>query len=341
MDIELLRVWFSEERRDLPWRLNPSPYSVWISEVMLQQTQVAVVIPYFNKWMSTFPTIESLAQSDLSSVIKVWEGLGYYSRARNIHAAAQMVVKEYGGKLPSNRELLIKIKGFGSYTAGALLSFAFHKKAPAVDGNVMRVLTRFFYIEEDVTKLRTRTLIEGLVEKLLPEHEPWVVMEALIELGALICTKRPSCHLCPVNEKCRAYNEGAVERLPVKTKPAETTFLHREVALIIFNGQVLIKKVADGQVMAGLYEFPFFETKKEQENILAGQACRLKKFPMISHSFTRYRAKLYPTLWHAKKEIELSGYRWVDLSLLNKLPFSSGHRQLLSYLNKSAIFLPN
>lgn len=217
-DTASLKRWFQSTKRDLPWRCSPSPYVVWIAEIMLQQTQVSVVEPYFLRWMQQFPSIATLARATREEVIKAWEGLGYYSRARHIHAAAQYLMEKHEGKLPSRREDLEKVKGLGPYTVGAILSFAFHQKAAAVDGNVIRVLSRYFCVEDDVGKSGTKKQIWELAEKLLPDHEPWVVVEGLIELGATVCLKRPKCAECPINKSCLGFREGKQFSLPKKEK---------------------------------------------------------------------------------------------------------------------------
>lgn len=194
--------WFNKQKRPLPWRKNPSPYAVWVSEVMLQQTQVAVVIPYFQRWMERFPTIQALAESSIEDAIKQWEGLGYYARAKNLHAGAKQVVANFDGELPSKVEALSRIKGLGPYTVGAIRAFAFHERSAAVDGNVLRFLTRYFAIEEDIAKIGTQKKITALAESLLPEKEPWVFAEALIEFGATVCKKAPLCFECPLNKSC-------------------------------------------------------------------------------------------------------------------------------------------
>ena len=184
LDFYPLKKWFLIEQRDLPWRKINDPYAIWISEIMLQQTQVAVVIPYYLKWMQRFPTIQALAEAESDEVIKMWEGLGYYSRARNLHAGARYLIEFFGGILPNNESDLAKIKGLGPYTIGALLSFAFHQKKAAVDGNVMRVMARCYELDDDIAKSKTQKKIRHLVEEILPEDESWIVNEALIELGA-------------------------------------------------------------------------------------------------------------------------------------------------------------
>lgn len=314
----MLKAWFSEEKRDFPWRKDPTPYRVWISEVMLQQTQAAVVVGYFERWMQKFPTIHDLAKAPLSEVMKAWEGLGYYSRARNLHEAARMVVDKFGGSLPSCPEELGKIKGFGPYTVGAVLSFAFHQRAVAIDGNVRRVVSRFFATDKEIS---------SLTEKLLPENEPWVAMEALIELGATVCQKKPQCFKCPLREECLAYARGETHLFPAPKKREKTILIAREVAVITAGDEVLVRQEKLGKVMGGLYEFPYVEKGKSFAFDLKLTFCG--KLPIVKHGFTRYRATLYPTLWKAEEKREIEGYAWVSWEKIAYLPFSSGHKRIL------------
>lgn len=331
--------WFQKEKRDLPWRENPSPYAVWISEVMLQQTQVLTVIPYFERWMARFPTIHHLAEASLDEVIKLWEGLGYYSRARHLHEGARYIVKFFQGHLPDNAEELSKIKGLGDYTIGALLSFAFHQRRAAVDGNVLRVLSRYFVIEDDIVKPKTVRSIRALAQTLLPENEPWVMAEALIELGAVICQKKPKCSLCPMRSTCQAHLQGKEETLPYKSKKTTTQYLYRAVAVLACQSHLLIQKIEEKKIMAGLHEFPYFETNPQgfaQEDFCSIlqrhfnlTATPIKSLPVIHHAFTRYQVRLFPWLFTCSSLQEIEGYQWIHLDALPRLAFSSGHRQIL------------
>ena len=193
MDVELLITWFKENKRPLLWRENATPYQIWVSEVMLQQTQVSVVESYFYNWMKLFPTIQELAKTPISKVLKAWEGLGYYSRARNLHDGARMVCRDFKGVLPNDRDSLLKIKGLGPYTVAAILNFAFHQRSAAVDGNVLRVISRYDTIKEEIDKSIAFQKVVSRVENVLPLKEPWVAMEGFIELGALICKKKIPC----------------------------------------------------------------------------------------------------------------------------------------------------
>lgn len=343
LDFSPLKEWFLCEQRDLPWRKTRDPYAVWISEVMLQQTQVAVVISYFERWMSLFPTVQALAAAPLEQVIKCWEGLGYYSRARNLHAAAHYLVSHFQGQIPPVEEELQKIKGLGPYTIGAILSFAFHQKKAAVDGNVIRVLARLFALHDDVSKEKTVRKLRQLLQSLLPEEESWIVNEGLIELGATICQKKPKCLLCPLKKQCKAFREGVQETLPVKLKKIATTYLFRAVPILYCEGSYLLQKGTHGKVMSDLYEFPYFElssasiTPKEMvektENFISTKVHFKHLLPKVSHSFTRYQVSLLPFLLEVEQKVAIEGYVWVDEKVLETLPFSSGHRRILQQLH--------
>lgn len=350
----LVSSWFQDEKRDLPWRQNLSPYAVWVSEVMLQQTQVAVVIPYFTRWMQQFPTVESLAKAPLDAVIKAWEGLGYYSRARHLHAGACYVVEKHGGQLPQDKESLSKIKGLGPYTVGAIRSFAFRQKAAAVDGNVIRVLARYFHLSDDISLPKTTKKLWEIAEELLPDDEPWIFTEAMIELGATICTKKPKCAQCPVKQSCLAYRTGDAEELPYKSAKISSEKLHR-AAVVIYSedGLVLVKRGEKGKIMSDLYEFPYFDTSAagpDEKEILNRATIDLgltvehvEHLPTVQHSFTRFTVRLFPSLLKCPSPLPVPDCEWVAIDRLERLPFSSGHRRLLhAFLNMkhSAISLP-
>lgn len=341
-EIKKLKEWFLLQRRDLPWRENATPYAVWVSEVMLQQTQVAVVIPYFQRWMERFPTIRALAKAPLEDVLKEWEGLGYYARARNLHEGARYVVEKYAGELPCDEILLSKIKGLGSYTVGAILNFAFHKRAPAVDGNVMRVLSRYYCLFDDICKTKTVKKIQGLAYDLLPDKEPWIISEALIELGATLCTRSPKCYECPLISSCKGFIEDKASQLPIKSAKTVVLSLYRTVAVVLCDDYILIRKGEKGKIMADLFEFPYFEMKDaevaieiQKEFVKKGLNISVKwkeTLPEVKHSFTKYRALLIPQLYAMKERKEVEGYEWHSLESVKKLPFSSGHRRILAGL---------
>lgn len=299
---------------------------------MLQQTQVKTVIPYFERWMIRFPDLKTLAEASIDEVIKLWEGLGYYSRARYIHDSAKKLIDS--GFTTITIESLPLIKGLGPYTRGALLSFAFKRKAAAVDGNVLRVMSRFTLYEEDITIARARKEIEKRTLNFLPDDRPWEAMEALIELGAVICKKTPECTKCPLLNQCEAFKRGIQLDLPKKKKSVPITKLERTVLIIESSEGFLVKKGAKGKIMADLYEFPWFEGHEENkiEKLIQaefGHFEELQKIETVSHGFTRYQAKLHPY------KIKLKGtykgdYHWHKD--LKELPFSSGHRRISSKL---------
>jgi len=259
--IELLE-WYRKQKRDLPWRRSRDPYHIWVSEVMLQQTRVETVKPYFERFVTLFPTVEALAEAPEEVVLKAWEGLGYYSRARNLQAAAREVAEKYGGKVPDNKEQFSSLKGVGPYTAGAVLSIAFNQREPAVDGNVMRVLSRYFCIEEDVAKGGTRALMERLQYELIPEGEASDFNQAIMELGALVCTpKSPHCLVCPVMAQCAGRLEGKEEALPIKTKAKPPRPEYRACALAVSGDgrRVLLRRRPAQGLLAGMWELPHVE----------------------------------------------------------------------------------
>ncbi len=339
MDIVALHRWFKEMRRSFPWRGRVTPYRVWISEVMLQQTRASVVIPYFERWMELFPNLQTLAQASLEEVIKAWEGLGYYSRARHLHEGARQVMTQFGGEIPAKREELEQIRGLGPYLVGAILSFAFHQRAAAVDGNVARVLTRQQLIEDDIARSATKRKLQMLADGVLDEKKPWVTAEALIELGATLCVQRPLCSICPIQESCKAFKENRVEDFPVKSKDVPITILPRSVAVIEEGDAVLVKKGGKGKVMADLYEFPYFQGLEQPlpQHVLSLWGLHtmfVRSLPLVQHRFTRYQARLFPIHLRASERKGIPGFEWVSLDAVRELPFSAGHRRVLDHFLK-------
>lgn len=261
-----LLAWYQEYKRDLPWRKDQDPYKVWVSEIMLQQTKVATVIPYFERFINKFPTLTDLANADEQEVLKQWEGLGYYSRARNLHQAVQEVRDEYGSKVPDQPEKIGKLRGIGPYTKGAILSIAFDQKQPAVDGNVMRVFSRWFELYQDIALPRTRVLMEQYAIEVIPEEKPGDFNQALMELGATICTPTsPSCLLCPVQHVCQANQEGVQEELPVKKKSKAPKVTDVLFLAIHAKGEILLEKRPDTGLLASLWSLPTLEISSNQD----------------------------------------------------------------------------
>lgn len=266
--------WFLQHQRSLPWRENKDPYRIWVSEIMLQQTRVDTVIPYYHRFMEKFPSIDALADAPEEEVLKAWEGLGYYSRARNLQTAVREVKELYGGVVPDQPEDIASLRGVGPYTAGAILSIAYNKPEPAVDGNVMRVLSRFFLIEEDIMKPTTRKLMESLVRQLIPEGTASDFNQALMELGALVCTpKSPGCLTCPVMEQCAGRIAGKELELPIKKKAKPPRDEYRAALLIEGtggnSGTIRIRQRPESGLLARMWELPHvllpFETVDNDE----------------------------------------------------------------------------
>ncbi|MBX9744180.1 MAG: A/G-specific adenine glycosylase [Chlamydiales bacterium] len=344
-EISQLHQWFEVNKRSFPWREKKNPYTVLVSEIMLQQTRANVVVPYFEKWMERFPNIETLAQASIEEVIKLWEGLGYYSRARRLHAAAKQIVCEFKGKIPNTKEQLMTIAGLGPYTVGAILNFGFHQRAPAVDGNVARVFARYFLIEQNIQTSSVKRQLEEFASRYADALQPWVTAEAWIELGASICGKKPQCSDCPLQQGCLGYQTNKAQYLPIISTPAAATFLFRSVFVIEAEGSVLLKKGAPGQLMGDLYEFPFVEKTKDW----LPPSCLMKRLPLaIKHTFTKYIAHLtpYSVSFSCKQEAAAFleacavsssfSYVWVDSNHLGQLPFSAGHRKILRYWREGA-----
>lgn len=253
-----LPAWFLRNRRDLPWRKDRTPYRVWISELMLQQTRVDQAAPYFERWMTRFPDLAALAAARVDDVLKVWEGLGYYSRARRAHAVARVLIQKQGGRFPSTLEGLLALPGIGPYTAAAIGSLAFGLDAAVVDGNVIRVLARAFADDADVSSPAARRAFQARADALLPHGQAAVFNEAMMELGATVCTPRqPRCADCPLRKICRALAAGQVERYPAKKRRAAVPHKHVGAAVIVdARGRHLIAQRRDGELLGGLWEFP-------------------------------------------------------------------------------------
>ena len=286
--------WFRENRRDLPWRRRMNAYRVWISEIMLQQTRVEAVKPYYERFLEELPDVKALAEVPEERLLKLWEGMGYYNRARNLKAAAVQIMEEFGGRFPDRYEEIRSLKGIGSYTAGAIVSFVYNIPKPAVDGNVFRVVTRLLADPDDITKASTRTKIEALLEEVIPRDAAGDFNQSLIELGAIVCLPNgePKCAECPVRHLCRSFAEGTQMEYPVKKKAKERRIEKRTVFLFCDGDAVAIRKRKSTGLLAGMYEFPNVEGHlKRQEAIdyarsLGLAPVRVKKLESAKHIFS-------------------------------------------------------
>lgn len=265
-----LLEWYDENRRILPWREDPTPYHVWVSEIMLQQTRVEAVKAYYARFMKKLPDIKSLAEADEEDLLKLWEGLGYYNRVRNMQKAAQIIMEEYQGQMPADYDLLLKLPGIGSYTAGAISSIAFDKKQPAVDGNVLRVISRVSADESDISQEKVKKAMRDTLIEILPDRKAGVFNQALMDLGATVCLPngKPLCERCPWKKICKAHLAGRTEELPIKAKKKSRRIEDKTVLLIRWDDRLLLHKRPAKGLLAGLYEFPNVEGHLSQENVL-------------------------------------------------------------------------
>ena len=300
---ELLR-WYREQCADLPWRRDANPYHVWLSEIMLQQTRVETVIPYFARLVQAYPTVEALAAAPLDELLKLWEGLGYYSRAQNLQRAARVIVSDYGGALPSEVEELLTLPGVGRYTAGAIASIAFGRAAPVLDGNVIRVFARLLDLEEDIAESGTRNRLWEIAEDWLPAADAGDYNQALMELGQRVCrARKPLCPACPVSAHCRAFAAGTQALRPQRAKRAPTPHYDVTAGLIRdARGQLLIAQRPLDGLLGGLWEFPGGKVesgegfadclKRELREELAIDVEVGAQFAVVDHAFTHFKITL-------------------------------------------------
>jgi A/G-specific adenine glycosylase len=339
--------WYRQHKRDLPWRKTKDPYRILVSEIMLQQTQVQTVIPYYQRWIKTFPSFRSLARSPLHRVLKRWEGLGYYARARNLRELAKTVVNRYHGRLPSTFDELKALPGIGRYTAGAILSIAFQKPYPLVDGNVARVFSRYIGIRQDIALPKTRARLWRLAEKLVPPKRPGDYNQALMELGATICTPRaPDCPRCPLRTDCRANRSGIQELLPVKKRKPVTPHFHIGAGVIWHRGKILISQRPLKGLLGGLWEFPGGKQERGESikeairreikeelgiSVVVGQ-----KMAEVDHAYSHFKITL-----HAHHCVYCSGkvqalgvkdWRWVRPQELKKFAFPAADQPIIQIL---------
>ena len=335
--------WYEIQKRDLPWRKDQTPYKVWVSEVMLQQTRVDTVIPYFNQFINKYPTVYDLAAADEQDVLKMWEGLGYYSRARNLQSAVREVVEKYGGEIPSSPEELGKLKGVGPYTKGAILSIAFNQPEPAVDGNVMRVFSRLLNIKDNIALAKTKKTFEKYVRKMISKQDPSSFNQAIMDLGATICTpKSPGCLLCPVQEHCIAFAEGIQEELPVKSKAKKQKKVpYTVLAIKNGKGEWFIEKRPDHGLLANLWQFPMVPMKEVEPSgierwMLEKYGIEVsvgKKIGEIKHVFSHLIWQMEIHLAHTEQDTS-DDFRLLSVPLDNfdAYPFPVPHQKVIDLI---------
>lgn len=346
---KLLLSWFAENQRNLPWRSGYDPYQVWISEIMGQQTQMDRVVVYFNRWMKRFPDIAAVAAANEQQILKAWEGLGYYSRAKNIYRTAKLILESHAGQVPSEREHLLTLPGIGPYTAAAILSIAYNKPYPVLDANVERLFARLLDLDQPLKTASMQKGLQGFARDFLLDNQARLFNQALMELGALICRpKSPDCSQCPLAGHCRALKVQTVDRRPVPRQKDKKIEIVMACGIIFHDDLVYIQQRLPDDVWGSLWEFPGGRLK---DNEAPGQAVfrevleetefsidRLQPLATVVHHYTKYRVTLHGFICRLRTGQTIpvlhaaTQYRWIPLSGLKDFPFSAGHRRLLEHL---------
>jgi len=343
----LLLAWYGRAGRDLPWRQTRDPYRIWLSEIMLQQTGVDTVIPYYQKFLQRFPTVTDLAAADLDAVIELWAGLGYYSRARNLHAAAQKVVAEHGGRFPADLAQLQALPGVGRSTAGAILAIAFDRRGVILDGNVRRVLCRLFALEADPRAAASEKRLWVWAEALTPADRPHDYAQAIMDLGATVCTpRRPNCAACPLASLCMAKACNLQDQLP-RTGRKKPVPVQVQIALLLERqGRLLVRKRAFDGMLGGLWEFPAAPVAEDAEpaataiRLLAdlGLSGELREAGAVRHAYSHFKLDLCcyrATVDKVAQVAEADDSRWLDRAELDNLPLHGAHKKILALLASS------
>lgn len=347
---QALLDWYDRMGRDLPWRRTRDPYAIWISEIMLQQTQVKTVMPYFERWMQQFPTIADLAAADQQQVLKAWEGLGYYARARNLHRAAQEIVEKYGGVFPQELESVLALPGIGRTTAGGILSAAFNQPLAILDGNVKRVLARLIAL--DVSPNRALPKLWNVSQEVIDPVRSRDFNQAFMDLGATVCTpKNPACLVCPWQGHCQAYNLGVQTELPMSESRAPLP--HKIIGVAVIRndqGQILIDRRKQEGLLGGLWEFPGGKVElnetieaciaREIQEELGIEIAVRDRLIVVDHTYTHFRVTLNVHYCdHVRGEpqpIECDEVKWVTIDQLDQYPFPKANLQIIEALRKNA-----
>lgn len=342
-----LLSWFSRNARDLPWRHTKDPYAIWLSEIMLQQTQVDTVKAYYERFLKRLPTVTHFAKAHLDTVLKLWEGLGYYTRARNAHLAARQVVSEFGGEFPSTVDELQRLAGVGRYTAGAIASIAFGVRAPLVDGNVIRILCRIFCLSGNPSATAMKKQLWVLAADLVPQKRPGDFNEAMMELGATVCHRQsPQCGICPLNTVCQACQQGLQAELPERVERKPRPKYQVAVGVIYKRGRILIDKRPPEGLLGGLWEFPggkkepgeSFEQALEREvrEELGIEVEVKNRIAVVDHAYTHFEVQLHVyTCSYVSGEPQCLGctdIKWVYPSQLERYAFPTANKKIFPHL---------
>lgn len=332
-----LLAWYHKNKRTLPWRDHPDAYAVWVSEIMLQQTRVEAVIPYFEQWMRLFPTVHALADASEHEVLNAWEGLGYYSRARNLHRAAKVIVSDYGGELPGNAADLVKLPGVGRYTAGAIASIAFGAYEPALDGNLKRVYARLFDVAEAVDSPRGEKLLWEVARANLPGGRAGDFNQSLMDLGSAICLpKNPRCLLCPVMDLCKARENGTQDLRPVR-KPRKSVPHHVHAAgVIVRRGKVLLARRPSKGLLGGMWEFPNGRVEGDPAGTLAqaleaGYRLKVREkeaLVVVQHAYTHFKVTVHAFRCELLEMSAAPNLKWVSIEELAEYPMGKVDRRI-------------
>ena len=347
--VQPLLQWFRNTKRDLPWRRTYNPYHVWISEIMLQQTQMDRGVAYFLRWIDRFDNVKAVADAQEQEILKYWEGLGYYARAKNLHKASKIIASDFGGEVPCDYDRLLLLPGIGPYTAAAIASVAGNQDVPVIDANVARVYARLFDIATPVKDRQAQKLLGEIADTLLPRGQARAYNQALMDLGGLVCTpKNPHCPRCPVATSCEALRKGTVAERPVTGFKKKIITLYRVAGIICWNGKIFIQQRSRGDVWGGLWEFPGGEVEQEEE-IDTRVAARIfedtglsvlpvRPITRVIHQYTHHKIILHCFLCtlQGKRTVPVLSsacdYRWIGPEEIDRFAFPAGPRKVIEYI---------
>jgi A/G-specific adenine glycosylase len=331
-----LQKWFINHQRDLPFRHTTNPYLIWVSEVMLQQTQVETMVPFYKQFIRMFPTIETLAKANLETVLTVVQGIGYYRRFRLLHQGAQYVVKHHQGVFPEDYDAIRQIPSIGQYTAGAIMSIAFNQPFAATDGNVLRVLSRFYHFEDDINLKKSMQFLQDKNQKIVMQGPPNIITPALMELGALICRpKQPQCKVCPLQSQCLSLAKNTVDIIPFKSQKKKPKIVRWSTLVVIYNNNILLQKNEEG-LLQDMYLLP--QTQEDDyktfiKNLLV-KDFKVKPSQIFIHQFTHQTWHMQTYHITTKKLLNIPGMIWVDFEKLVTIPIPEAHKKILRSLTR-------